>query len=83
MREAMSTIVGKLLETWRHAERLAEHLPPTQPEHETAEQVAAELRSVYRSLTDVDPTSPAEVAAGRDAIARSRALLDTIAGDAG
>src|SRR5438876_843020 len=78
----MSTLVGEVLETWRHAERLLEHLPPTEPARETAEEVAAQLRSVYRSLTeDLHRTTKAEFAAGRDTIARSRAVLETIAHD--
>jgi hypothetical protein len=79
----MSTLVGEVLETWRQAERLVEHLPPTEPERETAAQLADELRSMYRSLTDIDRTNPDEIAASRDAIARSRAVLDTIATEAG
>ena len=56
----MQTLVAQILAAWRHAERLTETLPEDSPEYAAASKACAELREVYRELTEAGIASLVE-----------------------
>jgi hypothetical protein len=53
----MQSLVAQVLAAWRHAERLTETLAPESPEYAAATRACADLRALYRSLTEAGMAS--------------------------
>jgi hypothetical protein len=56
----MQTLVSQVLAAWRRAEELTETLPVDSPEYAAASKACAELREVYRGLTEAGIASLVE-----------------------
>jgi hypothetical protein len=77
----VSTVLEDAMAALHEAERLVASLPPESAEHQTAVDLAAELREVCDQLNDVD--GPARVAGARQTVYAAQALLRVIAGRQG
>jgi hypothetical protein len=47
----MQKLVAEIMAAWRRAERLANTLPPSSPEHDAAQRACNRLRDAYQELT--------------------------------
>lgn len=72
----MARLVEEVLHVWRLGERLLEELPPIDPDHETIRIHVAELREIYRELTESGASTRTRIAASEATLRRARASID-------
>ncbi len=76
----MAAEAARVLDEWRHAERLLRLLPDDAPERSEVELHVDQLRALFHHLTDVvSPMTGERLATSRSQIERIHALLDHVA----
>jgi hypothetical protein len=68
--------VERLVALWREAERVLDELPMTDPDRVRLVEVATQLRTAYRTITDGTDLSPSRIASTQATMDRAHVLLD-------